>query len=151
MDKAVKVFEIIFINTALALLELLSFFLSLSTTLIQINLFRVENTCFAKRCQKQIIRNRLKYLFTDLNSIFNSKKWRMCRAQRQYLSTYRIQRYLDEMERKWRKVFHETTTASTKISVSFEYNYYCIIIDRYIIGRATNFLLHSIFPIFKYF
>lgn len=126
-------------------------FSSLSTTLIQINLFRVENTCFAKRCQKQIIRNRLKYLFTDLNSIFNSKKWRMCRAQRQYLSTYRIQRYLDEMERKWRKVFHETTTASTKISVSFEYNYYCIIIDRYIIGRATNFLLHSIFLIFKYF
>lgn len=126
-------------------------FSSLSTTLIQINLFRVENTCFAKRCQKQIIRNRLKYLFTDLNSIFNSKKWRMYRAQRQYLSTYRIQRYLDEMERKWRKVFHETTTASTKISVSFEYNYYCIIIDRYIIGRATNFLLHSIFPIFKYF
>lgn len=126
-------------------------FSSLSTTLIQINLFRVENTCFAKRCQKQIIRNRLKYLFTDLNSIFNSKKWRMCRAQRQYLSTYRIQRYLDEMERKWRKVFHETTTASTKISVSFEYNYYCIIIGRYNIGRATNFLLHSIFPIFKYF
>lgn len=129
-------------------------FSSLSTTLIQINLFRVfrvENTCFAKRCQKQIIRNRLKYLFTDLNSIFNSKKWRICRAQRQYLSIYRIQRYLDEMERKWRKVFHETTTASTKISVSFEYNYYCIIIDRYIIGRATNFLLHSIFPIFKYF
>lgn len=85
-------------------------FSSLSTTLIQINLFRVfrvENTCFAKRCQKQIIRNRLKYLFTDLNSIFNSKKWRICRAQRQYLSIYRIQRYLDEMERKWRKLLQQ--------------------------------------------
>lgn len=135
MDKAVKVIWNYFYQHSACVVRVPIFFLSL-LSLSQRHWSKLIYFASKIRVSQNVVksklnRNRLKYLFTDLNSTFNSKKNVSCIAIR----IYRIQK------KKTKKNISRNYSKYENILYFFQIRLLFYRIIHYIINRATIFLL----------